>query len=209
MRAQIDHVILAGPDLTELEQYAEAHLGVRARPGGSHPGMGTRNSLIGLGGQCYLELIAPDPDQPAPAAGRPFGVDGLTGPTVTGWALRVQGIADWVAAARERGTDPGDPRPMSRTRPDGTELAWQLTPPDTALDGAVPFLIDWGDSPHPSEGLEVVKLVSFRARHPEAASLSSALEALQAPRGPIQVRVGEPPRLSVVIATPDEEVTLS
>ncbi|MCK0110940.1 VOC family protein [Ornithinimicrobium sp. F0845] len=208
MRAQIDHVILAGPDLAELEEYAEAQLGVRAQPGGAHPGLGTRNALIGLGGQCYLELVAPDPDQPDPAGGRPFRVDGLSGPTVTGWALRVTDIAEWVAQARESGTDPGDPRPMSRARPDGTELAWQLTPPDTDLDGTVPFLIDWGSAPHPSTGLPAVKLVSMRARHPDAARLRSALESLRAPRGPIQVRVGDPVRLSVVIATDDGEITL-
>lgn len=208
MRAQIDHVILAGPDLAELEEYAEAHLGVPARPGGVHPGLGTRNSLIGLGGRCYLELVAPDPDQPEPEGGRPFRVDGLREPTLTGWALRVAGIDDWVATARERGTDPGDPHPMSRTRPDGTELTWRLTPPATALDGAVPFLIDWGESPHPSDGLPAVKLVSVRFRHPEAVTLTGALEALRAPRGPVQVRVGAPVRMSVVIATEEGTVTL-
>ncbi|WP_161958520.1 VOC family protein [Ornithinimicrobium cavernae] len=201
MRAQIDHIILAGPDLTELEEYAEAHLGLRPQPGGAHPGLGTRNSLLGLGGQRYLELVAPDPDQPEPDHPRPFRVDELTAPTLTGWALRAPGLGDRVSRAREKGLDPGDPRPMSRTRPDGTELSWELTSLDTGLDGTVPFLIDWGDTPHPSEGLPAVKLVTVRVRHPEAARLSSALEALEAPRGPIQLRAAEPVRISLVIET--------
>lgn len=208
MRAQIDHVILGGPDLGELEEYAERHLGVRPQTGGSHPGLGTRNSLVGLGGRCYLELVAPDPGQPDPSGPRPFRVDELSDPTPVGWALRVSGLEDHVAQARERGFDPGDPRGMSRRSAEGAELAWQLTSVDTDLDGMVPFLIDWGGAAHPSVGLPSVKLVSVRLRHPQAARLRSALEALQSPRGPVQVRIGEPARMSVVIATDEGEVTL-
>ena len=208
MRTQIDHVILAGPDLTELEEYAETHLGLRPHPGGAHPGLGTRNSLLGLGGQRYLELVAPDPDQADPARPRPFRVDEVTEPTLTGWALRSADLPARVARARERDLDPGDPRPMSRKRPDGTELSWELTSLETGLDGMVPFLIDWGSTPHPSEGLPAVKLVTVRVRHPQAPRLSSALEALEAPRGPIQLRAAEPVRMSLVIATDDGTVTL-
>lgn len=208
MRTQIDHIILAGPDLTELEEYAEARLGIRPRPGGAHQGVGTRNSLLGLGGRQYLELVAPDPDQPEPAHPRPFRVDELTEPTLTGWALRASDLPERVAHARERGVAVGDPFPMSRTRPDGTTLSWELTPLSTDLDGMVPFLIDWGSTPHPSEGLPAVKLVTVRLRHPDAPRLSSALEALEAPRGPIQLRAAEPVRMSLVIATEDGSVTL-
>ncbi|QDO87782.1 VOC family protein [Ornithinimicrobium ciconiae] len=208
MRAQIDHVILGGPDLSELEEYAESHLGVTPQPGGAHPGLGTRNSLVGLGGRRYLELVAPDPDQPDPGRPRPFRVDELREPTPVGWALQASGLDDQVAHARGRGVDPGDPRAMSRHTPDGTELSWQLTSVDTDMQGMVPFLIDWGDTAHPSVGLPAVKLVSVRFRHPEVARLRSTLEALQAPRGPIQLRVGEPSRMSLVIDTGDQEVIL-
>lgn len=208
MSAQIDHIVMAGPDLTELVEYAEARLGVRAQPGGAHPGVGTRNALIGLGGRRYLELVAPDLDQPDPARPRPFRVDELSEPTLTGWALRATGLADRVASARERGVSIGDPFRMSRTRPDGTSLSWELTGFDTDLGGMVPFLIDWGASPHPSDGLPGALLVSVRIRHPEAGRLSAVLEALQAPRGAIQLRAGEPARLSVVVATEEGEITL-
>lgn len=207
MRTQLDHVILAGPDLEELVEYAEAQLGVRAQPGGAHPGIGTRNALIGLGGQRYLELVAPDPDQPEPAQPRPFRVDELSQPTLTGWALRASGLAERVARAREHGVPVGEPFAMSRTRPDGTSLSWELTGFDTGLDGMVPFLIDWGSSPHPSQGLPGVKLVSLRIRHPKASELSDALHVLEAPRD-IQLRSDQQVRLSLVIATSEGSVTL-
>lgn len=208
MRALIDHVILAGPDLSELEQYAQDRLGVRPQAGGAHAGLGTRNSLVGLGGQRYLELVAPDPDQPEPQRPRPFRVDELSEPTLVGWALRASGLTEHVAQAREHGFDPGEPRAMSRTRPDGTELAWELTALDTDLGGVVPFLIDWGSTPHPSTDLPAVNLLTLRVRHPGAERLSGILDALDASRGPIQLRVGEPARISVVVLTEDGRVEL-
>lgn len=209
MRARIDHIILAGPDLAELEEYAEAHLGVRPQPGGSHPGIGTRNSLVGLGGRTYLELVAPDPEQPDPERPRPFRVDELTEPTLTGWALGASGLTERVARAREKGVQVGDPFRMSRTRPDGSSLSWELTGFDTDLGGMQPFLIDWGDAPHPSERLPAVKLVSVRVRHPEAARLSTVLDALEAPRGAIQLRaMGDAARMSLVVVTAEGEITL-
>lgn len=149
----LDHLVFAVPDLTAAVALVVAATGVEAVPGGRHVGLGTANWLIGLGPGSYLEIIGPDPGQPDPAGPRPFGIDELRRPRLVTWAIRVPDLDAAVAQARRSGYDPGDPREMSRRTPDGELLHWRLTPDRrVGAVGILPFLIDWGDSRHPSAG---------------------------------------------------------
>ena len=105
----IDHLIYAVPDLDAAVAEVEERFGVRAQAGGQHIGLGTRNALLALGTQTYLEIIAPDPGQPQPPMPRPFGIDGVCRGGLAGWALACDDIDAAVARARSHGYDPGEP----------------------------------------------------------------------------------------------------
>jgi hypothetical protein len=177
---QIDHLVYGAPDLDAAIGALEGRLGVRAAAGGRHVGIGTHNALVDLGGGTYLEVIAPDPEQPDPASPRPFGLDGLTEPRLVGWAVATQDIDAAVASARRQGFEPGDPVEMHRVTAEGAGLRWRLTL-NAIAGGAVPFLIAWGETEHPSRGApHGLVLESFEIAHPDPGDLRPKLAALGA-----------------------------
>jgi glyoxalase-like protein len=203
----LDHVVLAGPDLPEVVAWFAELTGVDPVPGGSHVDLGTANYLVGLGSGAYLEIIGPDPEQPTPERPRPFGIDDLTAPRVVTWAIRTADIDALVAQSREAGYDPGEPVAMSRRTPDGALLEWRLTSPRFDYgDGLVPFVIDWGATPHPtSRALPEAQLLDLAGRHPDPSSVRPALAAL---RADLHLDFGELAALSVVVHGADGPVTL-
>src|SRR5262245_26246914 len=86
--ARVDHLVYATPDLKLGIDRTEELFGVRATPGGQHPGSGTRNALVALGPSAYLEIIGPDPEQSKPSNPRRFGIDDLKAPRLVTWAAR-------------------------------------------------------------------------------------------------------------------------
>lgn len=210
MPIECDHIVYAGPDLAELIAGVHATTGVAPVPGGSHEGRGTANALLGLGRHRYLELLGPDPYQTEPATPRPLRVDEVTAPAVVGWAVRTPSITHLADSARADGYDPGPVQSMTRRSPDGAELRWRLTPPEGGLGGAVPFLIDWQDSPHPSEGLPQVELHSLVITHPDPAQVRAALMAVDALDLAVvrQGRHGEGAHLALTLNTPNGAVEL-
>jgi hypothetical protein len=203
----LDHLVFAVPDLAKGVAELERRLGVRATPGGKHVGLGTHNALLALSDTAYLEVIGPDPDQPAPAAARPFGIDRLAAGRLVTWARRSRDLDGDVARARAAGFDPGTPLAMSRARPDGVRLDWRLTlRAEPAGDGLVPFLIDWGATPSPALSCaKGASLRSLRAEHPDPEPVSRALAALGAT---LALARGPSPALVATLATPKGVVEL-
>lgn len=151
MTTQIDHLVYACPNLNDAIEEMAALTGVRAAHGGQHPGAGTRNALLSLGQRRYLEIIGPDPAQPDPPEARPFGLDALRHPALRAWAARPDDLEAAMRAAQEMGVDLGEGVAGRRHTPDGALLQWRMTAaPDTDGPAIIPFLIDWGVSPHPS-----------------------------------------------------------
>jgi hypothetical protein len=204
----IDHLVYAVPDLDGACDDLQRRLGVRPSPGGKHTSRGTHNALLDLGDSAYLEVIGPDPEQPAPERPRPFGIDNLAVPRLVTWASKAPDIEARVRDARAAGFDPGDARAMSRQRPDGVTLSWKLTQrEELAGDGLVPFLIDWGDTPHPAAtAAKGCRLVLFRAEHPRPEQVARLIAAVGEE---LEVREGPHPRLIAEVACPRGRVELT
>ena len=210
--AAIDHIVVAAPDLEAGTAAVEELVGMRAAPGGPHPGVGTRNTLMSLGDDVYLEIIAPDPDQPEPANPRPFGIDSLHGPKLVTFAIHAsegETIEDVVAAMRACGEDPGEIISMSRVKPDGEEIHWSLTlSPAGLADGAglAPFVIEWGDTVHPATVTPTgCTLVSMSGTHPDPDHIRALYSAIGID---VSVEAGDTVSVEAVLDTPNGRVTL-
>ncbi|NNE69857.1 MAG: VOC family protein [Rhodothermales bacterium] len=174
---EIDHLVFVSSDLEAGMDHIERLLGVRPAPGGRHPDFGTHNALLGLGPGRYLEVLAPDPSLDPPPRGRLTDV----------WGARSTGLFTWVARSEDIDTlAAGCPSPLgsidpcTRLKPDGTWLSWRLSDPFVGrLGGPIPFLIDWGDSPHPADTAPPAgTLTRLSVHHPESERIERILESL-------------------------------
>jgi hypothetical protein len=205
--SSVDHLVYATPDLERGIREIESLLGIRASPGGQHPGRGTRNALVALGPSSYLEIIGPDVEQPAPAGHRWFAVDAIDAPRLVTWAAKTNDVDRVHRDAVANGIAIGPVRTGSRRRSDGALLSWRLTEPPTDMsDGVVPFFIDWGDSPHPaSTAAPGAVLVGLSAEHPDQKAIEHTLRLLGLD---VPVTHGSHPRLTAVIDCPRGRVEL-
>jgi hypothetical protein len=208
--AAVDHLLLGVADLDRGIAWVERTTGVKAAVGGSHPGAGTRNALISLGGRQYLEIIAPDPVQPS----YNFHIDvrTLSEPRLITWAARTTEVNAIAKEAREAGHQIFGPRDGSRARPDGKVLKWKTVGVVNKFgqEGVepIPFFIEWAaDSLHPSQDSpKGCELQSFEIEHPNPADVIEVLKKLG-----IGAEVKRARKVSLVatLNTPKGKVTLS
>jgi hypothetical protein len=194
--AALDHLIVAAATLAEGVVWCEATLGVTPAPGGEHALFGTHNRLLKLNAagspNAYLEIIAINPTAtPTRAAPlkRWFDLDdpalqaslAQNGPQLVHWVASVPDLSTALAAWRALGIDRGPALTASRPTAAGL-LQWQIAVRDDGqrlLDGCLPTLIQWG-TVHPARGLPAsgLRLDALRLRHPQAALLQAALQAI-------------------------------
>jgi hypothetical protein len=212
MTTTIDHLVFACPDIEATSRWFSETVGVTPAIGGQHPGVGTRNALLSLGERTYLELIGPDPDQPAPSHSRPFGVDDLLSPSLRGWAAAPDDLTKAVVEARRQGLAVGPPMEGRRLTRTGREMSWRMAELEHATAGpsdqrrgapepdVFPFYIDWGKTAHPAAtspgGLTLERLVLLT---PAAGPVTGLLDALGL-EGPWDVEASPAPGLRAVIA---------
>ena len=162
MKGAIDHLMWACSDLESGIAAIESMTGKTPTPGGPHPGFGTRNALLDLANTTYLEIIAPDPEQSLKGnRGDEFAA--LDAPYLRTWAIRVEDLLASRDLLKSLGFEPRGPSAMSRALPSGELISWELlflsqrngAGAERAFAGAaLPFFIDWKDSPHPCTSLE-------------------------------------------------------
>ena len=200
----LDHLAVVAGRLEDGVASVESLLGVAMAGGGKHPHMGTHNRLLSLG-DLYLEVIAVDPEAPAPAHPRWFDMDHFLGPPrLANWVAACDDIAAEVALGPD-----GIGTPLALQRGD---YRWQMAvPADGRLpfDGGFPALIHWEGAAHPARALpdHGLRLNRLEISHPRASALRAALAGrLEDPR--LSVREAPEVALSASIDTPHGPRTL-
>ncbi|MGQ0702032.1 MAG: VOC family protein [Gemmatimonadales bacterium] len=194
--ARLDHVILYTGSLTQgMAEFARL-TGVTPAVGGEHPGRGTRNALVSLGGGSYLELLAPTADSGAALPLLPYG-----------WAVGTDDISQVAAHLRALGMTVSDPIPGSRRKPDGDLLSWRVVSLSSPSP-SIPFFIEWGkEVRHPSAtSPSGCALETFTIIEPEPAMLRALVETL---RLPVTLREGAERRMSLTLRCPNGPVTFA
>jgi hypothetical protein len=176
--AHFDHLVVAIRSLPDGIAEFERLTGVKAAIGGKHPGRGTGNALVSLGGGSYLEILAPLAD--ATLSARDEAMRRLDRLTIINWAVGVDDVSGAVAALRKAGFGATPPQPGSRVTPSGDRLEWTTFGLGNPGITVAPFFIHWSAGmKHPSTtapaGCELSKLT---IQDPASARLSAALGAV-------------------------------
>ena len=113
-----------------------------------------------------------------------------------------------MAAAEAAGLTTVGPAAGSRETPDGVLLSWTgLYLMGHDYGDQVPFYIDWGKTPHPSDtSAQGLKLLSLQAVHPEPERLAAIYRGLDIA---VTVAAGEAPGFELRIGTPKRELTFA
>jgi hypothetical protein len=204
-----DHLLLGVSDLDHGIDWFERRARVRAVVGGVHPGRGTRNALASLGGDHYLEIIAPDPAQAT--ADSQYQLSTLTEPRLINFAVKTTDIDSTAASLRRAGVQTIGPMDGSRRTASGALLRWKALRVESKFRSGeinpIPFFIEWaGDSTHPSKDAPTgCTIEDLRFEHPQADELKSALRSMGLEAN---VATADRARIIAIIQTPNGRLEL-
>lgn len=218
MNCDLDHLVIAAHTLDQGVAWCKSTLGVEPGPGGRHALFGTHNRLLRIDGpgfaNCYLEIIAIDPEAPPPGRARWFGLDDAAlqaelrqAPRLIGAVLRTPNVEMLRWGLINFAQDPGPALAAERATPAGL-LSWRiLVRDDGALPGGgrLPVLIQWAGS-HPTEAMPAAPVALQSATFGAIAPREAQLLRL---RGPTRTDEPGAPAFSATLATPQGTVTLA
>jgi len=173
---RLDHLALSADTLEAGRVHVQDALDVELAPRGEHPHMATHNHLLSLGPSEYFEVIAINPDAPAPNRPRWFNIDAFKGaPRLTNWILATDDLDAALSALPD-----GFGTPVALERGD---FRWSMAIPDDGIlpwGGWGPALIQWHGDLHPAPLLpdQDIRLASFVLRHPQAAEIAETFAPL-------------------------------
>jgi len=204
---ELDHVLIAVPDLDAAARELEESHGLASVEGGRHAGWGTANRIVPLG-ETYVELITVLDG--AEAARSAFGRWVAAGIRLAparplGWVARTDRLD---AVAERLGLSPSA---GSRAGRDGRILRWRLAGvEEAAAETALPFFVEWGEgTPLPGRVLVSHPAGAVRLERLELSGDSArVIDWLGTDRLPIAVAPGAPAITRIILEAGAGEIVI-
>ena len=155
MHPEIDHIVVGAATLEQGVRYIQDKLEVDIPFGGVHEKLGTHNHLMQLGQDCFLEVIAVNPEGNPPDQPRWYGLDDpfvrhriTQQPCLLGWVINTGNIQQLLQQASV---------PMgTSTRISRGKLSWLFGLPEDGrllAAGILPYVIEWQCDSHPANNM--------------------------------------------------------
>jgi len=204
----IDHIVYAVPNLEDAVSKVHNLLGIKPSIGGQHITRGTKNALLNLGNQQYLELIARDHANTTFEGKAWMSVDDIIEPTITRWSLSSNDLRNDQATLAEFGQDRGQIFRGSRKTPDRKTLAWDMILPGKEdIVDIIPFMTDWSSSDiHPTDSLpRGLQLETLECYHPDPSTIQPIFDQLDIE---VVIHRAASAKIKIAISSPNGIVTL-
>lgn len=203
---EIDHIILAAPDYEEALKEFETMTGIKPARLGGLKGLGIRAARVATDNNCYIEILAPDPNKAGPIGAKLAELEeGTLIPYH--YAIRASEFDELQQeyVPNVLGYVP-DRINLFSPDPDGLPAKWgMLFMQGHFLGGIVPYFVDWGKCAHPISSVPTVgPLKSLTITAPGGSQVHSILKNIE-----LVTTVEGDPGLEFCIGTPEGTITFA
>ncbi len=181
MKRITDHIVYAVPDLEATMDWFEKETGVRPVFGGYHKTQGTKNAIVNLGNECYLEILAIDEGNTAIGTPRWMGIDMIESPQITRWSLKSDNLRQDSKILKKYHAEMGNIQGGQRQTSTGNTLTWEMILPlATPAVELAPFMTDWQHSAtHPTHNMiQKCQLIALSCTHPNPSAIQDIFKEL-------------------------------